>query len=301
MVSKSKAIPFTTIQPPAPDDNASMLLVTELNSIPTQERNELFERIHAVEGIVPETQSLIEEKLEALNQALEQIPTKHAFNTALKEDRKYVQSHKFCLQFLRAERFDAMKAARRMVLFFEDKLHRFGKCSLGRPLTIQDLSPAARTLLVRSGVLQTLPVRDRAGRAVLFCFLDASSSNNTDCNALGDASFYLINAACDDEETQRRGTLTVTVTGNIDNVEDGASINMSIANGGLWHPNSSPLRINANHVCPSKQTAISFGVIGNLSMSMGTDFRLLSKIHSSKHFSTNGLLVHADCCTKKAV
>lgn len=143
------------------------LFVQELNALSLQDRNALFERIHGVESVETETEELLSRKIEELRMELDAIGRKPAYNKALRQDRSYVTSRKFQLMFLRTDSFDAKKTANRIVEFMEEKLLRFGLKTLARPLTLDDLSVSARSLLTKKGMFQLLPARDRVGRAVI--------------------------------------------------------------------------------------------------------------------------------------
>eukprot|EP00934_Nitzschia_sp_Nitz4_P003678 Nitzschia sp. Nitz4//scaffold132_size63325//52945//54524//NITZ4_006297-RA/size63325-augustus-gene-0.6-mRNA-1//1//CDS//3329535335//3668//frame0 len=270
---------MTTIPSSTPTEKLAKLLAQELNSTPTPERNKLLERFHGVEGVVSETEDLIESRLQELHRTLDQIPSKHAYNMASMQDEEFIQCRKLRLQFLRAESFDAVKAAKRMVGYFEEKLLRFGKDALARPLILGDLNETARTLLIRHATLQLLSSRDRVGRAILFCHLDASICSSDQPTALGDAAFYMVGAAAEDEETQKKGALTVTVIGNIPSSESVKTLLVALEKGGLWHIKSSPLRINANHIWTREKHDMSLHVMENLNLKMGKAFRLLSRFH----------------------
>ena len=62
--------------------------------------------------------------------------------------------------------FDPVKAAKRLLTFFECRLALFGADLLTRPLTLEDLD-ADDIACLRSGYFQILPQRDTTGRAVL--------------------------------------------------------------------------------------------------------------------------------------
>lgn len=70
------------------------------------------------------------------------------------------------LKFLRSESFHVTKAADRMVRFFDLKLFLFGPALLCKEITMDDLSKDDRNTL-KAGFIQVLPVRDRAGRAII--------------------------------------------------------------------------------------------------------------------------------------
>ena len=100
--------------------------------------------------------------------------TRNAYLQAQHQSPSYVQSPAFRLMFLRAESFDAPLAAHRMLVYLEEKLSRFGPDALTRSLTLQDLSPQARTMLLDLGIHQLLPSRDSAGRAIYLVHADDS-------------------------------------------------------------------------------------------------------------------------------
>lgn len=68
--------------------------------------------------------------------------------------------------FLRADDYNPKNAATRLVKFMEGKLKYFGSDPLARPIEYSDLDNDTIQCL-RSGVMQILPCRDRAGRAIL--------------------------------------------------------------------------------------------------------------------------------------
>ena len=112
----------------------------------------------------------IMEKLKELNEAIGHIQHKTAYMQAQQKYDGYVEDPKFRLIFLRANSYDAKKAAARLVSFMEEKLQRFGPEALTRQLTMDDLSRTSRSLLVKRGVMQILPTRDSTGRAILVTY-----------------------------------------------------------------------------------------------------------------------------------
>lgn len=160
------------------DLDVDSLLGQELNALTIQERNALFERIHGVENAEAETEEFVSNKLKDLKHELKVILDKPAYSNALRHGRSYVTSRKFELMFLRADLFDVRNAANRIVEFMKEKLKRFGSSALSRPLTLDDLSTPARTLLFKKGMFQLLPARDRVGRALLLSHHHFSNYRN---------------------------------------------------------------------------------------------------------------------------
>ena len=70
--------------------------------------------------------------------------------------------------FLRSERFDPKRSAKRMVEHFDGKRDMFGSSEvLGRDIRWSDLSEKDQEILDR-GHFQVLPRRDAAGRVVMY-------------------------------------------------------------------------------------------------------------------------------------
>ena len=143
------------------------MISSELNELSLKEREMAYEKIHGVEKITEETPSFVFQKLEALDMEICKIRDKPAYDLAETTNPDYVKDKKFRLMFLRADEFDARKAAKRLVSFMEAKKKHFGEQTLTRSLYLSDLDQDDIEAL-KSGVMQVLPVRDRAGRAIFF-------------------------------------------------------------------------------------------------------------------------------------
>lgn len=163
-----------------------MTLARELNSLSLQERNRVFESIHGVDDVIKETPEMLEEKLQEFQKVVDRIEnseggslnvevplaSRSAYLQAKRQDESYVSNRTFRLMFLRAEGFHAPLAVQRMMVYLEEKLSRFGSHVLTKTLTINDLSPQSRALLVDFGIHQILPARDSAGRAIYLVHVD---------------------------------------------------------------------------------------------------------------------------------
>jgi hypothetical protein len=152
-------------QNPNPKD-VDFLIAKELNQMSFKERELVYEELHGVDKIIEETPEFLEQHLEVMELELCNIPRKPAYDEALRISGSYVTDRKFRLMFLRSEYFDAQKAAIRLVKYLQGKVEYFGPGVLVRPLYLTDLDENDQKTL-RSGYLQILPARDRAGRVVL--------------------------------------------------------------------------------------------------------------------------------------
>ena len=148
-------------------------LAGELNKMSLQERQKVFEELHGVceqeKRVIihqQETPEFVAEQIATLEEEIVNIHPKDAYKLAESINIDYVQDESFRLTFLRADLFNPVKAARRIVTFFECRLALFGPELLTRSITLLDLDKDDLSTL-KSGYFQILPSRDTAGRAVL--------------------------------------------------------------------------------------------------------------------------------------
>jgi hypothetical protein len=167
------------------------LINKEMLKYNLNERNAIYEEIHGVGSLCPEeSDEMIEAALKDLEREMEALPSNqkvvyeqshsrlstttndsnsnsnHQNKNTNKTETTYIHGRDFKLRFLRAELFDAHKAACRMALFLETLLDLFGPQVLERPVNLSDFSKKEMKVL-NAGRLQLLPYRDRGGRRVL--------------------------------------------------------------------------------------------------------------------------------------
>jgi hypothetical protein len=147
-------------------EDPDALLARGLNRLSMQEREQVLYDVHGVAEAIDEQPDFVNTCLSQLDTELDKIKGKAAYEQALLFDPQYVRNLNFRLQVLRANRFDATEAAVRMVRYFQTKLELFGTEKLVKDIRIADLSSDDVTCL-ESGFLQLLPMRDRAGRAIM--------------------------------------------------------------------------------------------------------------------------------------
>ena len=138
---------------------------SDFNQLSRQEREEGLSDLHGVAESIQEDPLFVQEKLDQLEKDLSFITHRSALDRALFLNPHYVMNRNFRLSFLRADRFDTLKAARRMVDHFEAKLELFGFECLGRSITIKDLDKDTEELL-RSGSFWLMDMCDRSGRRI---------------------------------------------------------------------------------------------------------------------------------------
>lgn len=145
------------------------LLVKELNQLSLEEREQVFEEIHGVHRPVEEEPNFVNSKLEMLQEEILKIRKRSAYEKAVFVAPQKVKARDFCLMLLRAERFDARKAAIRMVQYFESKLKLFGFDNLVKPITLECMNEQDLRA-VKTGCLQYSKTKDRTGRTIAFLF-----------------------------------------------------------------------------------------------------------------------------------
>jgi hypothetical protein len=145
------------------------LLVQELNQLSVQEREQVLEEIHGVQCPVEEEVNFVNSRLQILQEEILKIRKRYAYEKAVFVAPQKVKARGFCLMFLRSERFDPRKAAKRMVQYFESKLRLFGFDNLVKPITLECMNEED-VKAVKTGCLQYSKSKDRAGRTVAFLF-----------------------------------------------------------------------------------------------------------------------------------
>ena len=218
------------------------ILAEAMNNVSLEERRAALHDIHGVSEISEETPELLNRKLIELEMALARIKKKPAYIKAEQQSLAYVQGRHFRLMFLRAEGFNARRAANRIVCHFEAKCKLFGEAFLGRDLKLSDLNEVDMASL-RSGNFQWLSQRDRAGRAVFVWGppLPLPAENRFRM------AFWNVMNALRDEETQKRGVVGIVwALGDKSEMFDGKSL-LKIP----WLHRAVPLRVCLLYTSPS--------------------------------------------------
>lgn len=140
------------------------LIAKQMSKLSMDEREKAYFDIHGITNVIEETPQMIEQSIQALDDQLTRLKEATAYDQALSQNPSYVENYSFRLKFLRADRFDAKKAALRLARHFEAKLDLFGPSKLVQDITQQDLQEGDMDGLVC--FIGHLPVRDSVGRLV---------------------------------------------------------------------------------------------------------------------------------------
>jgi len=138
-------------------------------------------------------------------------PTASTANCATRLLYSYIFHEDFRLKFLRADLFDAAKAAHRYLRCVECLLKYFGSYALQRPLMYEDLGKECHDA-AKAGYVQILPSRDRAGRLVVVSQSAMNKSRGTTMSIIIKLFTYVFQVVSEDVETQKRGVIFVYST-----------------------------------------------------------------------------------------
>mmetsp|Transcript_13315 Transcript_13315/g.33500 ORF Transcript_13315/g.33500 Transcript_13315/m.33500 type:complete len:518 (+) Transcript_13315:144-1697(+) len=213
------------------------LIAQDFNNLSFHDRNAINEEIHGVSSLSPiETPQMVADAIHRLSMEIDAIGHKpsydrsqqwnsnsstmgidctqsiYNYNTETFRARThstYVNTLDFRLRFLRADLFDAKKAARRLIKFLDVVMDLYDGNDelLRRPIGLNDLKSKEEKDYLKLGNHQLLPFRDRSGRRVVAMVPDME---NIPCVRLRSKVFlYLWFVASDNEETQKKGIVLV--------------------------------------------------------------------------------------------
>lgn len=145
------------------------VLTKELEKLSMAEHEKILFDVHGFSRTQDEDPQDVEKYLQIFEDELRKIrrKKKEAYERAKFLNPAYVEDKAFRLMFLRAELFKPKKAAQTMITHFEIKRRVFGNGDiLARDVRQSDLNQDDLSYL-QDGMIQVLPERDAAGRAVL--------------------------------------------------------------------------------------------------------------------------------------
>lgn len=246
------------------NESVDSILANELNKLSFRERESINDEIHGIDidrkyieesGAIEETPELLSKHFRDMETELDWLRSTEggfgksafAFNRSQElfaSSGTYLNTTELRIMFLRCERFDCKKAARRLCLFADLMSQNFGDFALQRPILLSDLSDE-EVAIIESGYSQILPGRDRAGRRIYINFADDRFIPEN--VRIRIPVYFLMKMLWTDVETQRRGIVAVMWMHNLskmdfhDFVLKGKTQNRCLA--------CLPVRIGAGHYC----------------------------------------------------
>src|SRR6056300_1010636 len=159
----AQKVPAIASDPKSVDD----MIASHMERLSVDDREKVYMDVHAVPDTVTETPELIHLSLLDLQNEIELLPDKQAYNLAERLSSEYVHDRDFRLAFLRCEKFDCAKAALRIIRHFQMKLDLFGVEKLVMHITQDDLDVEDMEALYSSSG-RFLNAFDSAGRIISF-------------------------------------------------------------------------------------------------------------------------------------
>mmetsp|Transcript_26854 Transcript_26854/g.65263 ORF Transcript_26854/g.65263 Transcript_26854/m.65263 type:complete len:192 (-) Transcript_26854:1309-1884(-) len=133
-----------------------------------QERSNNLNDLYCMGDDIDESPALFEKSLAQFEQALQQgnFPM---YETAVAQNRAYVEDPSFRLKFLRANLYNVTTSVNQMVDFLNQKAMYFGVDKVARDITLDDLSSEELDLML-SGRYHIQDGTDTDGRVILYSF-----------------------------------------------------------------------------------------------------------------------------------
>mmetsp|Transcript_25573 Transcript_25573/g.36010 ORF Transcript_25573/g.36010 Transcript_25573/m.36010 type:complete len:317 (-) Transcript_25573:98-1048(-) len=160
--------------------------------------------------ITEETPEIIQNALEQLDEELQTISEKEAYELAEMFCPDYVRSTNFRLMFLRSTKFDAAQAAQKMVIYWSRKVELFGPDRAFRKMSVRDFEDdEGDRLALALGGICALPEPDEAGRRIIYSMRSRWVENSKSMVRL---SWLALHVALEDNvSTQQHGMVGIVV------------------------------------------------------------------------------------------
>jgi len=242
--------------------------------LPILEHQQIDYDIQPSTALPEETEEFLCTKLDEMEVELSKIVSKLGFEMAMQSNPEYAQSRPLRAMFLRSESYDAERAARRFVGWYDSILVHFGPEALGRPLRLTDLSAEAYHLLTL-GKFQLLPLPDSEGRYILAFYKNTSDLYSD--HAAAQLLHYISSTAYNCSDIQRNGVISVH---RFDVVPGTPQENISpdmYRLGKITH--LLPLRVEKLHYVGNLQHHRNQAVIDKVHSSVATEFRDRFQVH----------------------
>jgi len=280
------------------------ILANELNKLTFRERETINEEIHGIDidrTYIEETGAFVEAAFEETPEILAQSFCNFAielenlrstesgvggsafgFNRSQElfgstSESTYLNTNEIRVMFLRAERFDCLKAAKRFCAFANELYESYGDFALERRPRLSDLSVEDLAAL-KEGRTRLFSGRDRAGRRI-YAHYAHNSWDSLSVNSRMRVSLYIIMSFVDvDVVSQRKGVVGIVWWHGLKKLDTNNMINR-----GIFHSRStkcSPVRIGALHFCfpsyKSSKNTVWIQIISRLAGQMKPHIRIHS-------------------------
>jgi hypothetical protein len=177
----------------------------EREALTEEERQKIHEEIYGEEEEMEETDTMVENAVLLLRQALNDIPetAKKAYLEALERAPLLVERESDHIRFLRCEKYDAWAAARRLVAYWEVRKKLFGPDRAFLPMT--QTGAMAEDMEYSEKALVTMLPDDDHGRPVVCWDRVRATAAVAPRASILRCGFYLLQVLSEQERAQKRG------------------------------------------------------------------------------------------------
>jgi len=153
---------------------------------------------------IDETKEFLSRKIDALLEELDSIDEKEAFELAMFMNPDYAVSKSFMTKFLRADRYDIHKTAKRIVKYWDRKVQLFGTEASFRPLELHDLKHEDMAAILLGGI-RRLPDDDLSGRPIIMSYRKFWDNRPSHMESNLRLLWYVVHDSVEEELAQTSG------------------------------------------------------------------------------------------------
>mmetsp|Transcript_23180 Transcript_23180/g.54812 ORF Transcript_23180/g.54812 Transcript_23180/m.54812 type:complete len:669 (+) Transcript_23180:217-2223(+) len=219
-----------------------------------------------------------------------------AYKLARRQNKEYIDNYLFKIDFLRAERYQVNKAARRIIRYLGEKRELFGDDKLTRVIYWEDLGDDVIAYF-RRGAIQILPEPDLHGRRVLFVQGVANGSSDEEILVAKKAYFYFWSTLTETETKKGRLLGIVAIMWKLHKIKT-KDPKLTEAVHRAWQ--CCPVKVSAYHICqrwpPSDFKAMKIFAMRFITWFRNSgELRLLRSHHGTEEKCTKVLVKEFGC------
>lgn len=257
----------------------SSLIASELTKLSMEDRIKALEEVHGVVENIEEDPEEINKLFDQVKEELKRLRCKQAYEKAAFLSSAYVNDPEFVLPFLRADDYHPRPAAIRLAEHFKYKLELFGEHTLVRDIMYDDLNNDEKAIL-NSGIMQTLPASDRAGRQITVCNLSEFLKIGTLKNCIRAMWYLSVRNVQLNHAISNMGIVGVYFAHGMENIFDKLYNKNDLVDGTGFMQNALPFKFASVHFCfEDKFGSIGAAIQTNVMMSLGKCARIRLRSH----------------------
>eukprot|EP00545_Synedropsis_sp_CCMP1620_P000948 CAMPEP_0119014106 /NCGR_PEP_ID=MMETSP1176-20130426/9357_1 /TAXON_ID=265551 /ORGANISM="Synedropsis recta cf, Strain CCMP1620" /LENGTH=311 /DNA_ID=CAMNT_0006967245 /DNA_START=25 /DNA_END=960 /DNA_ORIENTATION=- len=227
---------------------------------------------------VEETEKMVSDSLALFVEELEAIPNeeKEMYLQALKRCPIIVEQESDPIRFLRAEDYDAQKAAVRLAKYWEARVDLFGEDRAFLRMALDGVMAADARLFQELGDANHMLPRDERGRAVYFTDKNRSTNERLSNSEQLRLFWYQVHAELEDASVQQKGFIML---GNV-KMTKLSHFNRAFTRAEFVHIRQIlPMKLRAMHGC-NPPSLVSQLILPAVKLLIGKSLRLRCIMHA---------------------